>query len=105
MLIDEINDLLYKRSITLKSPKSQLFFNTKNKSVMEYVIAYKEIMQKPVEILKQINFVRMVKEVLLPCELVGLKENIKMEYYRNINNKSLINWNIDESISTPITNT
>ena len=57
---------------------------------------------KSVEELRQINFARMVKEVYLLCELVRLRGDVKIVYYKNINDKSSIIWNIGNEMTTKI---
>ena len=44
----------------------------------------------------------MVKEAYLPCKLAGLRGDIKIACYRNINDKSPIVWNIGKEIITKI---
>ena len=46
---------------------------TQNKTLMEYAIEYVESNQRNKEELWQINYVRLKKEILLPCEVVGAK--------------------------------
>lgn len=54
---------------------------------MEYVLEYKERFRVSVDIVRQINFIRTKKEVLLPYELVGCNRREKTAYYRNIEGK------------------
>ena len=40
--IDEVNDLLWEQKLRLESPSEESFFDTKNKTVIEYTIDYVE---------------------------------------------------------------
>ena len=76
--------------LQLKSSMSKLFFQTNNKSLMKYVIEYTEIMKLDSNILYHLNYIRIKKEIYLPCELVGFEGNIKTSCFSNINEKSSI---------------
>ena len=44
----------------------------------------------------------MKKGILLPCEVVGAKEQMITESYKNINEMSPIQWNFEKIIEEPI---
>ena len=54
---------------------------TKNKTVMQYAIEYVDIKKKNQNELWQINYVRLKKGILLPCELVRTKGKLQTECY------------------------
>ena len=70
---------------------------------MEYIIEYVESNQRNKEELWQINYVRLKKEILLPCEVVRAKGKIQTSCYRNIQEKSLIKWNFNKTMDATIT--
>ena len=57
----------------LISNKSIENIRTTNKTIMQYAVEYVEIEKKNPKILRQINYVRMKKGILLPCEVVGAR--------------------------------
>jgi len=69
---------------------------------MKYVIEYTEIMKLDSNILYHLNFIRLKKKIYLPYELVSFEGNAKTLYFSNINEKSLICWNIEKPIETLI---
>jgi len=101
--IDEVGDELWKRNIKLVSPEDEEGGISKNKTVMSYAMEYVEQKNLEEEVLYQINYVRLKKQVLLPFELVGFKGKRQTSCYRNILESSPIKWmmckNINEGIS------
>jgi len=69
-------------------PKDYNRSRMKNKSLIHYAIEYVECMNISKTALQQINYVRLKKGVLLPCEVVGAGSKIQTECYRNINELS-----------------
>ena len=59
--------------------------------------------QKNKEELQQINYMRLKKEILLPCKVVGAKGKMQTSCYRDINEKSLIKQSLNKNIDTNIT--
>ena len=51
---------------------------------MDFTLKYIQRKELDSGILKQINFVRMKKQVYLPCELIGCDRRIPTNYYRDI---------------------
>ena len=54
------------------------------------------------EVLKQINYVRLKKGVLLPCEVVGARGRLRTECFNDIEQPSPINWEFEKIISALI---
>ena len=92
MQIDKINDILWKRELILVSLVNKSFYQTKNKILIEYILKYADIIKLDQNILYQINFVKLKKEILLLCRLVSFGSRKQTTYHRNINEKSSINW-------------
>jgi len=102
--VDEINDELWKRKMVLKSSlKEREKGRTSNKSLMEYALEYVEVRNRKRAELRQINYVRLKKGILLPCEVVGSAGKMQTSYYRNIFEMSLINWKFDKILNEQIT--
>ena len=97
-----MNDLLYKRDIKLKSLNWVKFFNSNNKTIIEYALEYVIIMQCNQDVLYQLKYVRMKKEVVYPFELVGFKGNQRTSCYTNINEKEPVRWKIEKNIKTEL---
>jgi len=100
--IDEINDELWKRNMILESDDTKTT-QTKNKTVMQYAIEYVNIKKKNQNELWQINYVRLKKGILLPCELVGTKGKLQTECYQDINALSPIRWPMSKNLNAEIT--
>jgi hypothetical protein len=100
--IDEVSDELWKRQIKLIMNGADEARYTNNKTVMEYAMQYVEYFQLKIETLEQINFVRLKKGVLLPCELVGTNGRYQTSCYRNINELSPIMWNFSKQMNESI---
>ena len=71
--------------VTIDESKKQT--TSKNKIVMECVIEHARITGQNNNALKQINFVRMKKQVYLPIELVGTNGKIPTECRINVDKK------------------
>ena len=98
--VDEINNELWKRKIVLKSSiKEREKGRTSNKSLMEYALEYVEVRNRKRAELRQINYVRLKKGILLPCEVVGSAGKIQTSCYRNIFKMSQINWKLDKKLN------
>ena len=74
----------------LEYPEDYVNKRTTNKRVMQYAIEYVNATNKKEEILKHINYVRLKKGVLLPCEVVGASKKMSMECYITIKEMSPI---------------
>ena len=59
------------RNIKLHDPKLKEFRTTSNKTIMEHARECVHSEVKDIETLELINHIRMFKQVVLPCELVG----------------------------------
>ena len=70
---------------------------------MHYAIEYVECMNISKTTLQQINYVRLKKGVLLPCEVVGAGGKMQTEYYRNINELSPMKWKFNKITSALVT--
>ena len=46
----------------------------KNKAIMDYALDYAKIVQIESKVIEAINYVRIHKKMILPCELVGCTE-------------------------------
>ena len=75
---------------------------TKNKTLIEYALEYVEKTNMNNVVLKHINYVRLKKGILLPCEVVGANRRMRMECYNNINALSPIKWDFQKILSTSI---
>ena len=102
--VDEINNELWKRKIVLKSSiKEREKGRTSNKSLMEYALEYVEVRNRKRVELRQINYVRLKKGILLPCEVVRSTGKMQTSCYRNIFEMSPINWKLDKTLNKQIT--
>ena len=100
--IDEVNQLLWQRKMSIvRNPRENLY-STSNKTIMEYAIQYVESNKLPKQMLYQINFVRLKKAVILPAELVGFQGRKQTSCYRNLHESSSINWRITKEINESI---
>ena len=68
---------------------------------MEYALEHKQIMNIDSNILYHLNFIRIKKEIYLPCELVSIDRSTKTLYFANISQKILIYQNISKTIEKP----
>ena len=100
--IDEVSDELWKRNMVLGNPSDSHHKETRNKTVMQYAIEYVEQAKLNKDILKQINYVRLKKGVLLPVELVGEKGRKQTICYSDINERSSIDWDFNKVVDTEI---
>jgi len=87
--IDKVSNLFYKRNIIITNEKTQKRVS-KNKSIMAYAIDYMQEKGLSETVLKQINFIRIKKEVYLPCELIGMNRKTIIGTYENAEKKSQI---------------
>jgi len=101
--IDEVNDLFYKRQLNLHNYKYLMNALTKNETIMDIAQRYARIKQLNVKEMRNINFVRIKKKLLLPCELVGMSGKKPTEYYDNINEVSQIDWGFFPDVEDKIT--
>ena len=74
----------------LRYPNEDKKKRTKNKTLMEYAVKYIEKRNVNKAVLKYINYVRLKKGILLPCEVVGVSRKMRMECYNNIHAMSPI---------------
>lgn len=100
--IDKVNDELWHRQIRLETSEVKEI-QTKNKTVMQYAIEYVEVNGRNQNELQQINYVRLKKGVLIPCELVGAKGRTQTNCYREINEMSPIKWPFNKTLNDRIT--
>ena len=66
------------------------------------MVEYVEIEKKDLKILRQINYVRMKKGILLPCEVMGARGQMKTHCYDNIKAMSPIRWSFHKKLDTNI---
>jgi len=69
---------------------------------MQYAVEYVRGKRNIIEVLKQINYVRLKKGVLLPCEVVGARGRLRTECFNDIEQPSPINWEFEKITSAPI---
>ena len=69
---------------------------------MQYAIEYVENINKNSEVLKQINYVRLKKGVLLPCEVMGANGKMRTECCNNIEKLGPIKWDFEKIINAPV---
>ena len=100
--IDEVSDLLWEREINLQSPKKNRFYESTNKTMMEYAMEYAQQMNCDKNIMYQINFVRMKKGIVFPFEVVGFDGDVRTACYSNINERSPIEWTMGKTIAEDI---
>ena len=86
---DEVSDSLSRRNILLKGGDSSAKIS-KHLIVIDHTITHHTLNDKPNHVLKQINFIRLKKEVLLLRESLGNRERSKSECYANVTCESLI---------------
>ena len=86
----------------LRYPNEDKKKRTKNKTLMEYAVEYVEQRNVNKAVLKYINYVRLKKGILLPCEVVGANGRMRMECYNNINVLSSIKWDFQKILSMSI---
>jgi len=88
--------------MTLISNKSIENIRINNKTIMQYAVEYVEIEKNDPKILRQINYVRMKKGILLPYEVVGARRRMRTHCYDNIEAMSLIRWSFYKQLDTNI---
>ena len=66
----------------------ETYVKTQNKIIMEYTLEYVQSKQLKNQVLDQLNFVRLKKQLALPFELVGTEEMRPTESYRDIEKPS-----------------
>ena len=86
----------------LEYPDDYVKKRTVNKTLMQYAIEYVNSTNKKDEVLKHINYVRLKKRVLFPCEVIGANRKMTSECYMNIEQKSLIRWNFGKKMNAPV---
>ena len=69
---------------------------------MAYAIDYMQEKGLSETVLKQINFVRIKKEVYLPCELIGMNRRMFIGTYETTETKSQIRWRFYNYVSEKI---
>ena len=72
---------------------------TSNKSLIEYALEYVEVRNRKRAELRQINYVRLKKGILLLCKVVGSAGKMQTSCYRNIFEMSPINWKLDKMLN------
>ena len=100
--IDEVSRLLWDRKMSVEQSQQETLYNTKNKTLMEYAMKYVELNQYQKHVLYQINFVRLKKGVILPAEIVGFNRRKQTACYRNIEERSSIDWKITKEMKEDI---
>jgi len=61
---------------------------------MDYAISYVKERKLNPKIIAPINHVRQFKKMFLPCELVGLRGNVKTYQFTSLEASSCLKWNI-----------
>ena len=65
---------------------------TKNQTVIDLAIQYAQQHNLNSNDLQDINFIRKLKRVFLPLELVGVSRRFQMQCYSDISTSSQIEW-------------
>jgi len=102
--VDEVNDLLWIRKITIKNETKNHLFASTNKTIMEYALEYVKSINCDRDVIWNLNYVRMKKEIVFPFELLGLNGDRKTSCFQNIEEKGPVKWNIKKRLETKITN-
>ena len=74
-----------------------------NKTIMQYAIEYIDSQNKKKQDLWNINYVRLKKGLLLPCEVVGAKGKLQTSCYLKIEEQSSMQWNFHKNLNSNIT--
>ena len=56
---------------------------TRNKTIMDYVVKYMHEKNKDPKEVALLNYMRLYKQIILPCELVGLMGTGELNRYKN----------------------
>jgi len=91
---DEIATMWNDRGIKFHNKNSSITKITSNKTIMDYAIQFTKSNQEFENSIQIINHVRIFKQMLLPCELVGLNGNKRTFEFRNSLERSCIRWKI-----------
>ena len=86
-----MHQILNSRQIQLVNKFNEVKITT-NKTIMQLVVEYIQQNKLKLEIFDQINYVRLYKKVILPVELIGSNGRIVTEYFKEIENKSMLKW-------------
>ena len=70
---------------------------------MQYAIEYIDSQNKKKQDLWNINYVRLKKGLLLPCEVVGAKGKLQTSCYLKIEEQSPMQWNFHKNLNSNIT--
>ena len=57
---------------------------------MDYTTEYIKRENVTISVIESINYVRIFKKILLPCELVGFKHEIETKELKNVFEESLV---------------
>jgi len=92
---DEIQVKLNRRNLRLENRTNEPKWISKNKTIMDYAVRYKELEGIESDIIAPINHVRLHKKMLLPCELVGFNGEMRTKELRENELNSCIEWKMD----------
>ena len=71
---------------------------TNNKILMEFIAEYVKEKGLKNDSVDQINHMRLFKKVILLAEIIRVRGLATIEYYERIEEKSMIEWNIEFSL-------
>jgi len=91
---DEIGSRLLNRNIVVINATNEIYISTKNKTIMDYAEKYVRCKEIGKNILAPLNHVRLWKQMVLPCELIGLTGTKRTKACQKIESKSSLKWRI-----------
>ena len=91
---DEIAEVLLSRELKIENNSYKQTIETQNRSIMDFAISYVKEGKLNPKIIAPINHVRQFKKMFLPCELVGLRGNVKTYQFTSLEAISCLKWNI-----------
>ena len=87
---DEIASRLIDRNIKLINAEQEKYIKMRNRTIMDYAVEYLGSKEMDMKLLAPLNHVRLWKQIILPCKLVGLIGIKETKAYRRIESKSSI---------------
>jgi len=97
---DEIGEIFKSRGMKIKNKKSIVQEITTNKTIMDFAIYYIQDKNKLTKVIQIINHVRLLKQMLLPCKLVGFDGRKRTYEMKHDYEKSCIKWKMTFLIVT-----
>ena len=91
---DEIGRRLSERSIKLTNEKQTKYISSKNKTIMDFAVEYVKRQGMSTKVIAPLNHVRLFKQMIMPCELVGLSGTAETKAYRQFDCRSCLKWKI-----------